>query len=280
MNSRNSVLSTFALLLWGVALVSAQSQGRGQAPPSAPARDGGRGPQTVAEMNRQVLPTNLNFEQILPVMQGYRDALGVTCAYCHVYVGAFNPMNDFASDAKAPKQKARVMMRMVQTINRTISSEVPPLDPAAGSRSATRETVQVQCVTCHRGVPIPKQMVDIILETGNRDGASSAIARYRELRKTFLGTPAYDFGEVPLIVAAQRANAANKPDDAIAYAQLNLEFNPRSGRSYEVMSQAYVLKRDRASALSAIEKAVAIDPNNGAFQNGLREIRNSESNGR
>jgi len=279
MKNGNAVIATAGVLLLLVAITSAQPQRPGQTPQS-PQRDGGRGPQTVAEMNRQILPTTLNFEQILPIMQQYRDALGVTCAYCHVYAGAFNPMNDFASDAKPPKRKARVMMQMVQTINRTLLSEIPPLDAASGSSTGVRETVAVQCVTCHRGVPIPRQIVDMITDIGNSEGAAAAIARYRDLRRTFLGTPAYDFGEVPLIVAAQRANAASKPDDAIAYAQLNLEFNPKSGRSYEVMSQAYVLKKDRANALSAIEKAVAIDPNNGAFQNGLNELKKAEPSNR
>src|SRR3954466_12038530 len=101
----------FGSIILTASVASAQPPARAQGGPPAPQRDGGRGPQTVAEMNRQILPTNLDFEQILPIMQSWRDGLGVTCAYCHVYVAPYDPKNDFASDAKEPKKKARVMLR-------------------------------------------------------------------------------------------------------------------------------------------------------------------------
>ena len=56
-------------------------------------------------------------------------------------------MNDFASDAKAPKQKARVMMTMLRDINQKITTELGK--PAA-------EVTAVQCGTCHRGKAIPE----------------------------------------------------------------------------------------------------------------------------
>jgi hypothetical protein len=63
--------------------------------------------------------------------------------------------------------------------------------------------------------------VDIITETG-RGGVAGAIAVYRDLRRRYYGSQAYDFSDATLFVAAQRANNANKPDDAITYAQVNL----------------------------------------------------------
>jgi hypothetical protein len=216
------------------------------------------------------------FGQILPTMQGIRDALGVGCVYCHTYTAPYNPANDFVSDAKPTKQKAREMLKMVQSINQTIGTQIPPLDkPAAGqSRPTPRQATQVTCVTCHRGVPIPKQLLDIVLETGNSQGREAAVARYRDLRKTFYGAQAYDFTDTTLFVAAQRSNAAGKPDDAIAYAQLNVEFNTKSTRSYQVMSQAYVLKKDTAGAIAAMEKAVAIEPANTGLRNQLNQLKN------
>src|SRR5687768_13810 len=147
--------------LLAASIASPQAPARAAGPAPAQARDGGRGPQTVAEMNRQILPTSMTWEQVLPLMQGWRDALGVTCEYCHEYYGPFNPKNDFASDAKEAKGKARVMLRTVNSINTTFGTEIPRLDkPAAGgAAAAARPTVQVQCVTCHRGVPIPKPLL-------------------------------------------------------------------------------------------------------------------------
>src|SRR5689334_6905129 len=60
-----------------------------------------------------------------------------------------------------------------------------------------------------------------------------------------------------LFLAARRANAANKADDAIAYAKANLEFDPTSVRSYQEMSQAYTRKMDTSNAIAMMEKAVA-----------------------
>jgi tetratricopeptide (TPR) repeat protein len=268
--------------LLAASIASPQAPARAAGPAPAQVRDGGRGPQTVAEMNRKILPTTMTWEQILPLMQTIRDGLGVTCEYCHEYYGPFNPKNDFANDAKEAKENARVMMRTVQTINQTFSAEIPRLDkPAAGAgAAATRQTVQVQCVTCHRGVPIPKPLIDIVLETGNARGPAAAVAQYRDLRRAFYGASAYDFTDVTLFTAAQRSNAARKPDDAIAYAQLNVEFNPMSARSYQVMSQAYAQKNDTANAIAALEKAIAIDPMNQGFQNQLNQLKNPGRGGR
>ena len=96
---------------------------------------------------------------------------------------------------------------------------------------------------------IPKQLSDIVADTTGEKGAAAAVTQYRELRGKFYGAQAYDFSDNTLFTAAQRAVQANKPDDAIAYAQANVEFNPMSARSYQVLSQAYGKKGDKASAV-------------------------------
>ena len=218
-----------------------------------------------------VLPADRfkTFGEILPTMQAIRDALGVGCVYCHTYTAPYNAANDFVSDSKPTKNKARAMMRMVQQINQTIGKEIPALDMPATGRQATTVT----CVTCHRGVSIPRQLLDIVTDTGNARGAQAAVAQYRDLRTRYYGNQSYDFTDYTLYFAAMRANAANKPDDAIAYAQLNLEFNPKSGRSHWVMSRAYQLKKDRANQIAALEKAVATQPEVAAFKTELDEVK-------
>ena len=160
--------------------------------------------------NLQVLPKEYTVQQVVPIMQGVAQALGVGCEHCHNFIAPGNPMNDFAADDKPEKNKGRVMMRMVTNINQTLVAQVGK--PAA-------DLVQVTCVTCHRGVPVPKQLVDVVVDLGNQaqgGGTAAAIAKYRDLRKQFYGSQAYDFSDFTLFTAAQRANAANKPDDAIA----------------------------------------------------------------
>jgi len=251
----------------GGAPAQGQAAGRGGQGGPGGGAGGGRGaPQPT--QNLQVLPKDYTVQQVVPIMQATAAALGVTCEHCHKFIGPGNPMNDMASDEKPEKNKARVMMRMVQTVNTTIGSQIGK--PAA-------EVTQVGCVTCHRGVPIPKQLVDIVTDTGNEMGAAAGIAKYRDLRKQFYGAQAYDFSDATLFTAAQRANTANKPDDAMVYANANLEFNPMSARSYQVISQAYQRKMDTPNAIAAMEKAVAMDPMNMQFQNQLNQLKNPQA---
>jgi len=224
---------------------------------------GGAAP--VPAKNLQVLDKNLTTAQVIPFMRTVAAALGTECGHCHVWFGQGNPMNDFPNDAKPEKAKARVMLRMVNDINKTISTEFTKLGKPAS------EQVQVQCVTCHRGQIIPKQLVDIVLDTAKDSSAAAGIAKYRDLRKEFYGSASYDFSDTTLFDAATRAIGDNKFDDAVLYAQTNVEFNPKSARSHQVMSQAYQRKNDRANAIAEMEKAAALDP---ALQGALNNLKN------
>jgi hypothetical protein len=163
----------------------------------------------VPAKNLQVLPKEWTTAQVLPVMRTIAAALGTECGHCHVWTAPGAPGNDFPADVKPEKAKARVMLRMVMDINKTIGTEFPKLGKPAS------EIVQVQCVTCHRGQIIPKQLVDIVADTAAQSNATAAVAKYRDLRKEFYGTQSYDFGDTTLFDAATRAVAAGKFDDAI-----------------------------------------------------------------
>jgi photosynthetic reaction center cytochrome c subunit len=249
------VLSSVATCLLSASLAA-------QAPAPAPAQ-GAAAP--VPAKNLQVLPKDWTTAQVLPVMRTIAAALGTECGHCHVWTAPGAPGNDFPADVKPEKAKARVMLRMVMDINKTIGTEFPKLGKPAN------ELVQVQCVTCHRGQIIPKQLVDIVADTAAQSNAAAAVAKYRDLRKEFYGTQSYDFSDATLFDAATRAIAANKFDDAILYAQTNLEFNPKSARSHQVMSQAYQRKGDMANAIAEMEKAAALDP---AMQPALNNLKN------
>jgi hypothetical protein len=70
---------------------------------------------------------------------GFGRSLGVSCGFCHV-------RGHFDSDEKQEKNTARIMVAMVETINRDFLSKVPTDNnrpPTAG------------CFTCHRGNPRP-----------------------------------------------------------------------------------------------------------------------------
>ena len=102
---------------------------------------------------------------------------------------------------------------------------------------------------------------------------AAGLAKYRELREKFYGGQSYDFSENGLLATAQRAIAANKPDDALAYLQANVDYYPKSARSYLAMSQAHLAKQDKAGAIKDLEKALDIDPNNAQAKTQLETIK-------
>jgi Photosynthetic reaction centre cytochrome C subunit/Tetratricopeptide repeat len=264
---RFSVVSALIGVVLVTVTISAQQApaGGGRAGGAAPQGQGGA-PQLPAPKNLLFFPKDFTAQQVLPVMQNFNAALGVNCGYCHVFDGppATNPKNDFASDEKETKKKARVMLALARDVNMKLQSELGK--PA-------NQLTNVQCVTCHRGVAIPKQLTAIVMETAAKDGVPKALQQYQDLRKQYYGAQAYDFTDATLFNAANQSLMANKPDDAIAFAQLNLAFHGTSARTYQVMSQAYQRKNDKDKAIQALEKAVEIDPMNQGFKNQLQQLK-------
>jgi len=189
-------------------------------------------------------------------MQEISAALGVTCDYCHTAARG--------SGAPEPKKDiARAMIAMTRELNAKIEAATGKSGPAA---------TRVQCVTCHRCVAIPRQLGDILWQALREQGAEPAIAEYRDLRQRYYGRQAYDFGEDTLLVLAQRI-VESRPGDAIALLHLNLEFNPRSARSYMLLAHAYTRKFDDNSAMANLEKALEIEPENGVARGQLEQLK-------
>ena len=138
-------------------------------------------------------------------------------------------------------------------------------------------TTRVGCATCHRGVPIPKQLTDVITDAAATGGAAAGLAKFKELREKFYGGQSYDFSENGLLTIAQRAIAASKPDDALAYLQANLEYYPKSARTYSAIAQMKNAKGDKAGAIKDLEKAVELDPNNAQAKTQLKRSRSKKS---
>ena len=265
----------FALLVSAPAF----AQQRGGAP--APVGPVGN----VAHQNLQVLAKDIPQAQLLQTMQGIAQALGVGCGYCHINApapegggrgaggggrgrgGPAVPQFDFPSDDKPAKKAAREMLLLVRDINARVPTAV-----GKSPEAATR----VGCITCHRGVAIPKQLGDILTQTAMDKGTPAALAQYKDLRKQFFGAQAYDFSEAGLITIAQRATAADAADDAIAWLQLNLEYFPFSGRTYAALAQAQQKKNDRDAALKSLTRAVELDPQNAQIKRQLDQLKEAK----
>src|SRR3989440_4850402 len=246
---------SFAWTLLAIVLVTTalSAQGRGGVPlPPEP-------------KNLQFFPKDMTAAQILPIMQNFNAALGVNCTYCHnSEPPADRPGNDFASDEKQTKKTARVMLGMARQVNMTLQSQLgkQPMD-----------VTNVGCITCHRGVAIPKQLTAVLMESAAKDGINKAVAQYQDLRKRYYGAQAYDFTDGSLFAAAQQSLMANKPADALAFIQLNIAYNPTSARSYQIESQIYQRQNAKEAAIGSLQKAIQLDPMNQGYKNQLQQLQ-------
>jgi hypothetical protein len=257
------------VLVGASALIAARPAAAQQAAAPAPA---------PAHQNLKVFAPDIPQAQLIQAMQGFTQALGVQCGYCHATAPAADggrgagggrgrgaaPAFDFPSDEKPAKKAAREMMLMARDLNTRV--------PAAVSRTADA-TTRVECITCHRGVAIPKQLADILAQTAAAKGAPAAITQYKDLRKQYFGAQAYDFSETGLVTIAQRATA---PADAIAWLQLNLDYFPFSSRTYAALSQAQQKQNNRDEALKSLTRAIELDPQNAALKRQLDQLKDAK----
>ena len=232
----------------------------------------------AAHQNLKVLAIDIPQPQLLQTMQGFTQALGVQCGYCHATApapegarggagrgrGAAAPQFDFPSDEKPAKKAAREMMLIVRELNSKV--------PTAVGRSAD-VTARVECVTCHRGVAIPRQLAEILTQTAAAKGTPAALAQYRDLRKQYFGAQAYDFSEAALVSIAQRAS---QPADAIAWLQLNLDYFPFSSRTYAALAQAQQKASNRDGALKSLTRAAELDPQNAQIKRQIDQLRDAK----
>ncbi|HEX6202725.1 MAG TPA: c-type cytochrome [Thermoanaerobaculia bacterium] len=147
-------------------------------------------PEPPPFQNLQVLPEDIPRQELIDTMKGFTRALGVRCNHCHVGEGDDLSLYDFPSDAKHEKRSARVMIEMVQAINRDFLPRVEHEEHSHGEEHAAHaedhghaegheadhpqgheaahaegheaeageahEVARVTCMTCHRGQPEPR----------------------------------------------------------------------------------------------------------------------------
>jgi tetratricopeptide (TPR) repeat protein len=233
---RRSLLAAAALVS---ASVPALAQGGGQQPPPE---------------NLKFFPKDIPRDTLLTYMRGFTYALGVNCAYCHVEEPAAQPGGRPrirpALDDKIEKQKARFMLTMVDTLNRITLASLPQ----------RHESVNIQCVTCHRGSPIPGTIETVIADAVDKFGPDSAIARYRKLREN-MGNGRYDFTEGPVNSVSRSLAERGKADAAIALLLMNQEFNANSADIDFQLGDIYEKKGDKEKAIARYQAALTKRPN-------------------
>lgn len=194
-------------------------------------------------------------------MQAMNDALGVTCVYCHT-TGPDKRAN-YKSNDNPRKAVARKMIEMTADINAKVFL-------ATGSEASKGSAVT--CVTCHRGVPIPVPIAQLVQRAIELEGAEAGVRTYRELRGQFYERDVYDFTEAELLRMA-RSYVDRLPDAAIALARMNLDWRPASASTYVLLGYAYTRKFDDEAAIALFEKALDLDAENGAARGYLHQLR-------
>ena len=219
--------------------------------------------------NLQVMPNDIPRDQLIAAMRSFALGLGVRCTYCHVERtpggGADGLDLDFKSDQKPAKDKARLMMRMVGTINDSILTRLV---------SRSDPPVRVQCLTCHRGSALPKTLDAVLAETITKQGVDSAIAQYRKLRNESLVLGRYNFGEQTLSGLARQYTTSN-PDAAIKLLELNQEFFPTSGGIDFQIGEIHRARGEKAKAIERYRKALEKAPNHMQAKQRLTELTGS-----
>ena len=222
--------------------------------------------------NLQVLPKDIPHDTLVAIMRGFAGSLGVRCTFCHVErEGPPPPMTpgmtpgpnlDFASDAKDHKKTARVMLRMVDSINTVFLARIPNRDVPA---------TNVGCMTCHRGLPKPSTIEAVLLNTTSAMGVDSAMARYRALRND-MTSGKYNFGEQPVSEVARTLSQQGKHDQAIALLKMNQEFYPNSVNIDFDLAEAYIAKGDREQGIARLRAVLAKNPNDRRAQQRLQQL--------
>jgi Photosynthetic reaction centre cytochrome C subunit len=229
----------------------------------AVAQGGGGQPQPFE--NLKVFPKDIPRDSLLATMRSFTYALGVNCTYCHVEEPAAQPggrprMRP-ALDDKIEKQKARFMLTMTDTLNRVTLAALPQ----------RHEGVRIQCVTCHRGSPIPGTIETVIAEAVDKFGPDSAIARYRKLRET-MGNGRYDYTEGPVNAVSRSLADRGKVDAAISLLLMNQEFNANSTEIDFQLGDLYEKKGDKEKAVARYQAALTKRPNDQRIRQRLTNL--------
>jgi hypothetical protein len=215
-------------------------------------------------VNTQVYPRATPVSQVIGQMRNMTSWLGVRCQYCHIGEEGL-PLErfDFASDDKRTKRTAREMMRLVEAINRDHLTRVP---------ERPQPPLDVTCETCHRGVPRPVPLHQLMVDVASTSGADSAVRAYRSLRERYYGRAAYDFSEPSLGIAAFRLGRAGKFDEAFTLMRLNEELFPGSSVQYVFRGNIHLMRSDTAAAAEAFREAIRRDSTNQEARGRLRAI--------
>ena len=201
--------------------------------------------------NLQFFPKDTPRPVIIQNMRQFSFALGVRCDHCHVDEGQ-GGREDFASDEKIPKVKARAMLQMTKQINEDLLAKIP---------ERTHPAVNVSCSTCHHGLVKPETLGDRLQAAATAGGGDSAVAELKLLRES-AEFGRFDVSEWGVTEAARSLAGTGKRKEAIAILNANAGFHPESSGILSSLAEIHVADGDTAAAVGILRRIVAKEPGN------------------
>lgn len=212
--------------------------------------------------NLQVLPKDIPKSELTGIMRNFAGDLGVRCGFCHVG-GDTNTLQgvNFASDESDKKKSARIMIRMVQSINQDHLT-----------RLGATPSPQVACVTCHRGNSDPRTIDAVLAASINKDGPRAAVALYRKLKSENYGNGKYDFTDIPLNKLGESLLDADKVKEATPILELDAELNPKSEWGRYLLGVAHASSGEKERARADFQKVLEMNPKNSGARKRLEAL--------
>lgn len=216
--------------------------------------------------NLQVLPEDISPQELRATMRGFAMATGLRCASCHVAGDAEDfSTYDFPNDEKELKNKARAMLKMVNVINTRHLADFGD------------DRLQVQCLTCHRGVQKPQFTGQILAEAAAEDGVPGIQQRYRELKEQYYGSHSYDFTEFTLTDFARSRAVAGEMAQARAVLDIVLAEHPDSFTGHFMYGELMLELDQPAEAKTHYLRARQINPGVPMVQQRLDQLEAGEN---
>lgn len=214
--------------------------------------------------NLQFFPKDTPRPVVIQNMRQFSFALGVRCDHCHVDEGQ-GGKQDFASDEKTPKVKARAMLQMTKQINEDLLAKIP---------ERTHPPVNVSCYTCHHGLVKPETLGDRLQAAATAGGGDSAVAELKLLRES-ADFGRFDVSEWGVTEAARNLAGAGKRKEAIAIQNANAALHPESSAILSSLAEIHLADGDTAAAVEILKKIVAKEPENRRAKGMLEKLSGS-----
>jgi len=113
---------------------------------------------------------------------------------------------------------------------------------------------------------------DILTKTVAEEGLETGIQKYRQLRDRYHGGYTFDFSERVLMRIAENYGASGEFNNALGFIDLNLEFFPKSSRTYVLRAQVKTELQDFEGARGDYTKALEIEPNSDFIKRQLASL--------